>query len=279
MRVRYSFSSRKTRILDKHNQHRRAFPAIVKEMVGKCEIILEVLDARFLNETRNIEVEKLVKRENKSLIYVLNKADLVDKEVLKKNIESLNLFPFAIVSCKDRKGISELRDRLKMEAKKYKDLFPKTHIGVVGYPNTGKSSIINTLIGRASARTAPEAGFTKGIQKLKLSTDMYILDTPGVIPDSKYSMQDSAKMAEHTKISARNWESTKQPEFAVHMIMQQYPEVLEKYYNIPANGNSEMLIEELGKRKKLLLSGNRVNSDRTARTILRDWQEGKIPHD
>ena len=279
MRVRYSFSSRKTRTLDRHNQHRSAFPSIVKEMVGKCEIILEVLDARFLQETRNLELENLVKQSNKSLIYILNKADLVEKEKLKEKIESLNLFPFVIVSCKQRRGISELRDRLKIESKKYKDKFPKTHIGVIGYPNTGKSSVINTLIGRASAKTAPSAGFTKGIQKLKLSTDMYILDTPGVIPESKYSMQDSIKMAEHTKISARNWESIKQPEFVVHRIIQQYPGVLEKFYNIKAEGNSELLIEELGKRKNLVLSGNKINIDRTSRTILRDWQEGKIKHD
>ncbi|MFH1710977.1 MAG: GTPase [Nanoarchaeota archaeon] len=279
MRVRYSFSSRKTRTLDRHNQHRNEFPAVVKEMVEKCEIILEVLDARFLQETRNLEVETLVKELNKSLIYVINKVDLVDKEKLKEKIESLNLFPFVIVSCKQRRGISELRDRLKIESKKYKDKFPKTHIGVIGYPNTGKSSVINILIGRASAKTAPSAGFTRGIQKLKLTNNLYILDTPGVIPDSKYSMQDSAKMADHTKISARNWEAIKQPEFVVHRIMQQYPEVIEKFYKIKAEGNSEMLIDELGRRKKLLLSKNRINTDRTSRIILKDWQEGKIPHE
>ena len=92
-------------------------------------------------------------------------------------------------------------------------------------------------------------------------------------------MQDSIKMADHTTISARNWEAIKQPEFVVHRIMIQYPGVLEKFYNIQAEGNSELLIEELGKRKKLLLSGNKINLDRTSRTILRDWQEGKIKHD
>ncbi|MBU3913593.1 MAG: 50S ribosome-binding GTPase [Nanoarchaeota archaeon] len=276
MRVRYSFSSRRTRRIEGNNSHRNAFPKVVKEMIDKCEIILEILDARFLKETRNTELETLIKQADKSIIYVINKSDLVDRDKLKETIESLGIFPFVLVSCKDRRGLSNLREKIKIESKKYAGKFPKTHIGVVGYPNTGKSSVINILIGRASARTAPEAGFTKGIQKLKLTSDLYILDTPGVIPEAKYSMQDSVKMSEHTKISARNWEKVSQPDFIVHRIMQEFPGILEEFYNIPAGGNSELLIEELGKKKKFLLSKNRIDIDRTARLIIKEWQEGKI---
>lgn len=276
MRVRYSFSSRRTRTLDRHNQHKSEFPAIVREMVDKCEIILEVLDSRFPNETRNTQLEKLIQTQNKKIIYVLNKADLVDKNTLKKKIELLNLFPFIIISCKERRGSSELRERIKIEASKFKDKFKVTHVGVVGYPNTGKSSIINILAGSAVARTASEAGFTKGIQKIRISDNLVLLDTPGVIPDSKYSMSDSKKMSEQTKLSGRNWDKVKQPEFVVHNLMQQFPGIIEKYYKISASGDSEQLIDELGKQKKFLLSKGKIDTDRTSRLILRDWQEGKI---
>ncbi len=279
MRVRYSFSSRHVRNLDRTSQHRSEFPAIVKELVDKCEIILEILDARFIQETRNPEIEKLIQTKGKKIIYVLNKSDLSNVETSKKKAESLNLYPFVLVSVVNRKGSSELRDRIKIESKKLENKHPKTNIGVIGYPNTGKSSIINMLVGRNVARTAPEAGFTKGIQKLKLSENIMILDTPGVIPDKKYSMSDLKKMSTQTKISARNYDKIKQPEFAVHELMKQYPGLLEKFYNIELKGDSEKLIEELGKKKKFLLSGKRIDIDRTARLILKDWQLGKIKID
>lgn len=276
MRVRYSFSSRRTRTIDQHNQHRSEFPALVRELVNKCEIILEVLDARFLEETRNAYLEGEIQKEGKKIIYVLNKADLVDKSKLKKQALALGLYPFVPVSCKSRKGSSELRERIKIESKTLKTNFPQIHIGVIGYPNTGKSSIINLLAGKAYAKTASEAGFTKGIQKIKISDDVMIIDTPGVIPQKEYSMQDSGKMVAHTKVSARGYDRAKDPEFIVHELMQQYPGILEKFYHIEANGDSELLIDELGKKKNFLLSGKRIDTDRAARIILKDWQEGKI---
>lgn len=276
MRIRYSFSSRHTRTIDHSNQHKEAFPKVVRELVEKCEIILEVLDSRFIEETRNIEIENLIKEQGKRIVYVLNKSDLADVETVKNKAESLNLYPFVLVSVVNRKGSSDLRERIKIEAKKLENKHPQTNIGVVGYPNTGKSSIINMLVGRNVARTAPEAGFTKGIQKLKMSENIMILDTPGVIPDKKYSMSDLKKMSTQTKISARNYDKIKQPEFAVHELMKQYPEVLEKFYNIEANGDSEKLIEELGKSRHFILKGNEIDIDRTARLILKEWQLGKI---
>lgn len=276
MRVRYSFSSRHTRTIDNNNAHRQAFPKIVKELIDKCEIILEILDARFIEETRNKEFETLVKEKNKQIIYVINKSDLAQESEVKKTLEAGELFPYVLISAKERNGIGTLRERIKIEAAKIHKKFPTTNIGVMGYPNTGKSSIINMLVGRSVARTAPEAGFTKGIQKLKLSEDIYILDTPGVIPEKKYSMEDSKKMAQHTMLGARNYDKIQQPEFVVHQLMQEHPGIIEKHYNLDVNGDSELLIEELGKKKKFLLKGNQVDVDRTSRQILKEWQEGKI---
>lgn len=258
MRVRYSFSSRHVRNLDTSNAHKEAFPKIVGELVDKCEIILEILDSRFIEETRNPEIEKLILAKGKRLIYVLNKSDLADVETAKSKAESLGLYPFVLISVVNRKGSSELRERIKIESKKLKEEHPKTNIGVIGYPNTGKSSIINMLVGRNVARTAPEAGFTKGIQKLKLSENIMILDTPGVIPDKKYSMSDLKKMSTQTKISARNYDKIKQPEFAVNELMKEYPQVLETYYDIKADGDSELLIEKSGKFSFLEYSPEKV---------------------
>ena len=278
MRVRYSFSSRHTRTLDTHNEHRSEFPAVVNEIVDKCDIILEVLDARFIEETRNLELENLIKQKGKKIIYVLNKIDLADKKKVREKIDILNLKPHIFVSCKEREGSSELRNRIKMEAKKSNKV-SKIHIGVIGYPNTGKSSIINILVGRAVARTASEAGFTKGIQKINLASNLVIIDTPGVIPESRYSMQDSKKMAGHAKLSARGWDKIKEPEMVVHELVMEYPGIIEKYYGLGIGGDSELLIEELGRKKRFLLPGGKVDIDKTARLILKEWQTGKIKTD
>lgn len=276
MRVRYSFSSRRTRTIDSHSNHRSEFPQLVREMVDKCDIILEILDARFIQETRNLRLESMIKQKDKKIIYVLNKADLANPNEAKKKLEILGLSPFVFVSARERIGIGDLRERIKIETKKLEGKYPKINIGVVGYPNTGKSSVINMLVGRSVARTASEAGFTKGIQKIKLARNLYILDTPGVIPQEKYSMQDDKKIAEHAKLSARNYDKIKEPDFVVHELMKQYPGVLEKFYNIDAKGDSELLIEKLARNKKFILKGNIVDIDRTARFVLREWQEGKI---
>jgi len=76
-----------------------------------------------------------------------------------------------------RKGSKKLREAIKRVGKKYE----KAYIGVFGYPNTGKSSIVNILVGRRSAGTSPKPGFTKNLQIIKLSRKYYLIDSPGIV--------------------------------------------------------------------------------------------------
>ena len=269
MRVRYSFSSRRTGTTDPSNQHGKAIPKLIKEVIDISDIIMEVIDSRFVEETRNKEIEKLILEKGKKIIYVINKSDLIDKKI------EFNLAPVVYVSCKDRRGIRELRERICIEASRIKNR-EKVNVGIIGYPNTGKSSLINVLTGRASARTAKEAGFTKGMQKIRLKKGIIILDTPGLIREDEDSATKRKDLAKHGKIGVRTADRVKDPEFIVHELVKQYPGIFEKFYGIDAGGNSEILIEKLGRKKNILKKGNLVDADRTARIILRDWQDGKI---
>lgn len=275
MRVRYSFSSRRTGTIEGSNQHRKPYPKIVREVIGQSDLILEILDSRFVEATRNTEIEQVIKNYGKKVIYVLNKADLVETKKLKEKIETLGLNPYVLVSCKERFGSRELRELIKKEVKEMDIKDRRARVGVLGIPNTGKSSIINFLIGKKSARTAEESGFTRGIQKLKLNDDIVILDTPGVIPEKEkeYSRENIAK---HSYLGARSYDKVKEPEFVVMRIMQRFPGVLEKFYKINAEGNSEILLEELGKKNNFLLKGGIIDYDRTSRLILKQWQRGEI---
>lgn len=268
MRVRYSFSSRKTGTLDNDNKHRKPIPQIVREVITSSDIILEVLDSRFINETRNKEIENLILEENKKIIYVLNKADLIASG------KKPDFFPFVYVSCKLRKGIKELRNRISIEAKKLKK--ERVYVGIIGYPNTGKSSLINSLTGRSSAKSSKEAGFTKGMQKIRLKEGIILLDTPGLIAESENSTLNRKDLAKHGKIGVRTMDKLKDPEFVLFELMKDYPNVFDKFFNIETGNNTELLLEKLGRKMNFLKKGNLVDKDRISRYILKLWQEGKI---
>jgi hypothetical protein len=281
MRPRYSFSSRHTGKIRNIRKQRGKYPSLAKKIVQNSDIILEILDARFIQETRNKELEEEIERKKKRIIYVLNKADLINKTNLNLPQE---MTPYVLVSSTLRKGVKELRDRIKREAKginKEKDneteeTFQKVTVGVIGYPNTGKSSLINTLIGKSSAGVGSDAGFTKSIQKIKLSQSIVLIDSPGIIPEKEYSTQDREKITLNTKLGARSYSQVKEPELVVANLIKSYPKLLEKFYKIDAKGDPEVLLEELGKRKGFLKKGGEINEDTTARLVIKDWQTGKI---
>ena len=316
VRVRYSFGSRHTGRIANIKKQRGKYPEVMKDVVRISDIVLEVLDARYVGEMRNLEVEADVLKKGAKLIYVLNKCDLVDVKKVKLPKE---MRPFVFVSATKGTGIGKLKAQIKMEAKRIlkrfaggmgvggmgvwddeekdkrkdegvvKDLESKkrVHVGVIGYPNAGKSSVINAITRRGVAKTAKQAGFTKGMQKIRMSEGILILDTPGVIPDSEYS-SEAGSFARDVKVGARSAGDVRNPEGAVAFLLgeekkqvsgvrgQVSGSLIEAFYGIDARGDVDLFIEELGKKKGFLGKGGVVDVDRTARIVLRDWQEGRI---
>jgi ribosome biogenesis GTPase A len=255
------------------SKDKEKYPEIVLKLLETSDVIVEVLDARFPEETRNREIEKLILKRKKKLIFALNKSDLIDKD---KFIVPKDMKPFVFISCKKRQGSRILRDLIKREVKYRSENFDRAQVGVIGYPNTGKSSLINFLTGKSSAKTGYEAGFTKGLQKLRLSAKILLMDTPGVIPSDKYSTQDKEKMSQHVIVGARNYDRVKDPESIVSKLLKSHSRPISDYYKIDFGDDVEILLEELGKQRNFLLKKGVADEDRTARSILRDWQEGKI---
>jgi len=290
MRVRYSFSSRRTRHIDKIRKQRQKYPSLAEKIVAISDIILQVLDARFIQDTRNLELEKTIQNQKKKIIFVLNKADLINKNKIKKK-ELEEIKPYVFVSATKRTGSKDLRNLIKTLAKQVEKIESRTLkgdkikdkggeeqivVGVIGYPNTGKSTLINLLIGKSSAGTGAEAGFTKGIQKLKLAKDIILLDSPGVIPQKEYSGTKQKAIAKHTKVSGRSYSQVKNPEQIIAELIKEYSKTFDKHYKIKSKANAEILIEELGRKKGFLKKAGEINEDKTARFILKEWQEGKI---
>ena len=278
VRVRYSFSSRRTGHLENIRKQKAKYPMLAEKVVKMSDIILEILDSRFINEARNPELEKQIQKEKKKIIYVFNKSDLIDTKKVSEEDKMLN--PKVFVSCSERRGIKELRNKIKALAKKVENpvdiMVKRVTVGVIGYPNTGKSSVINVLSGKGSAGIGADAGYTKTIQKIRLTSGIALLDSPGVIPKKEYSTSDNRTWSRNTKVGARSYGQVKDPEVVISDLMREYPTVFEKFYGISAEGDSETLIEELGRKKGFLNRGNKVDEDKTARYIIKDWQRGKI---
>src|SRR3990170_9012105 len=135
-----------------------SYKLMVKDVIKKADILLEVIDARFPDETRNSEVERDITRSNKPFIIVINKCDLVSKETIERTKSRLSkIAPAVFVSNKDRFGTTLLRHKiLETAAIKGRDIL----VGSIGYPNTGKSSVINGVAGRHSAGTSSISGHT-----------------------------------------------------------------------------------------------------------------------
>ena len=243
------------------------FWKIVNEVIAQSDIVLEVADARFPLESRNEELEKKVQRAGKKLIIVLNKCDLVSKDLLDKIKRQVPDSVF--VSSKDNFGTTILRKKILAMAKKSEIV-----AGVVGYPNTGKSSIINILKHSAAAETSSQAGFTKGKRMVRVDKKLMLIDTPGVL---QYREKDSSKLALLNAISASQ---VKEPDIAAAEIIEKFakenPNAFEKFYGIEPGEDAYETLEEIGKRLRKFRKKGEIDIDSVSRKIIDDWQKGKL---
>ncbi len=234
----------------------------VNKVIKDSDIVLEVLDARMIDETRNKEIEDKIKKEGKQIIYVINKCDLISQahaEMKKKE-----LFPCVFISSKERLGTKMLREKILRYANK-----EQVKVGVVGYPNVGKSSIINVLKGVGSAKTSPESGYTKGIQHVRMSNRILLIDTPGVIP---YKEKDESKLG---KIAAKNFDVIKDPEGVAIQVIEENPDFIRKTYGIKYDSDAEKTLEDIALKFNKLIKGGMPDTIQAAKIVLKDWQRGR----
>ena len=234
----------------------------VKQVLSQSEIIIEVLDARMIKDSRNKELEDKVHSLGKKLLYVVNKADLADKKTIETARKQLS--PCVFISSTEKQGTTILKKKI-LELSRGKPVI----VGVVGYPNVGKSSLINALSGKGAARTSAQSGFTLGLQKIKVDNKIMILDTPGVFP---YKEKDQFRLG---KIGAIDANQLKDPESVALELMEKEKEYIRKHYNL-TKIDSEELLEELAFKLGKLHKGNLPDIELTARALLKDWQRGKI---
>ena len=240
------------------------FWPVVLNVLRNSDVVLLLVDARMPELTRNSEIiRKVESMKNKRLIVVFNKSDLVGR----KEVEKLEReYPLAFfVSATKRTGVRDLMGTLENMAENWNR--PSLRVGLVGYPNIGKSTLINLLVPGARAKVSSVAGTTKKTQWVRTG-NLRIMDSPGVIPfgDGKIQMGMSSSKDPH---KIRN------PEKVAIRIIEHLIKRGVKIYGIVGDDAYEVF-EEVGRKKGFLVKGGEVDENRTAVKIIDDWQKGRI---
>ncbi|MCX6817703.1 MAG: 50S ribosome-binding GTPase [Candidatus Aenigmarchaeota archaeon] len=247
---------------------KRSFWDSVKKVIRLADVLLLLLDARFVDESRNIEIEDKVRLARKPLIYVVTKSDMVGKR--KAESQKGKMSPCVFISAKDHTGRAKLKERIIIEAERRFGKKARINIGVLGYPNVGKSSLINYMKGQHSARTSSLSGYTKFAQVIKSDNRLYFIDTPGVIP---YMEKDAVK---HVSMSVIDSTKVHDPDLMVAELMRRHPGKIEAYFGVAVHEDKQKTIEEIALQKHMLLRGGVPDVERMCRLIIKNFQSGKI---
>lgn len=248
---------------------KRGFWIVVKDMIEKADVILEILDARMPDLTRNKYLEQYAATSGKRLILVINKKDLISDNAIKSIEEAYSGQDYALVSSKNHKDMNKFIGLIKIKAKK-----DKLKVAFIGYPNTGKSSLINILSKGGKAKTSLESGVTRGMQLITGKGGLMLIDTPGVVPyeDRKEIMLGLTSAISPDKLS--------DPEAVAYELLgifkKSNPIALEKEYGLDAGLDAEELLLEFGKKRYMLKKGGIVDERRAAIQLLTDWHNGRI---
>ena len=255
---------------------------LMEECLPMVDGVIIVLDARCPFACINRKHEKMFA--NKSVLYVLNKADLISRtDVLrltemfvreKKNVIAIDAKSKRDIASLYSKIFEVLKD--KVERNKATGYFKPVRAMVAGIPNTGKSTIINSLVGGKKAQTGDKAGVTRSNQWVKLS-ELELLDTPGTMPPS---FEDQG-MAKHLAyIGSINDEIIDKSDLCLELISElkeKYPnELMERYKLTELKEMPIDVYEDICQKRGFLVKRGEYDYERCAKAVIEDLRSGKI---
>ncbi|CAJ1062735.1 nucleolar GTP-binding protein 2 [Xyrichtys novacula] len=259
----------------KKGQSKRIWGELYK-VIDSSDVIIQVLDARDPMGTRSKSIESYMKKEKpwKHLIFVLNKCDLIPTWVTKRWVAVLSHeYPTLAfhASLTNSFGKGSLIQLLRQFGKLHTDK-KQISVGFIGYPNVGKSSVINTLRSKKVCNVAPLAGETKVWQYITLMRRIFLIDCPGVVYPSEDSETDIVLKGVVQVEKIRN------PEEHIGAVLERAkPEYIQKTYRIPSWSGAEDFLEKLAFRSGKLLKGGEPDLSTVSKMVLNDWQRGRIP--
>ena len=257
-------------------QSKRIWNELYK-VIDSSDVVIQVLDARDPLGTRSTMIEEYLKREkqHKHLIFVLNKVDLVPTWVTQKWVATLSAeYPtiafHASLNHPFGKGalINLFRQLAKIHAAS-----KQISVGFIGYPNTGKSSVINALRSKKVCATAPIAGETKVWQYITLMRKVYLIDCPGVVPP-----KDESDVEKVLRGVVRIEHVTCPEDYIPEVLARVKPKYLERTYKIFKYDHHMDFLEQMARKYGRLGKGGEPDINAVSKMVLNDWLRGKLPY-
>lgn len=260
---------------------------LITENLKLVDVVIELLDARIPFSSRNPEIDSLVK--NKRRLVAFNKADLADEQVSRQWVgwyASQGINCILLDSIKG-KGINEIKSRAKemMSDKIERDrlkgkIFTPVRVMVVGIPNVGKSSFINKIVGKASAATGDRPGVTRGKQWIRISPEIELLDTPGILWPKFEDMEVGFNLAFTGAIKDDIMDTGEVAMELLYRLLKLYPQNLCTRFKLDfdtVKGMSKLeLLETVGRKRGCIISKGEIDYSRISAIVLDEFRGGKI---
>ena len=257
---------------------------MMQENIGLIDLVIELVDARIPFSSRNPDIDDLGK--NKARLILLNKADLADDACNKAWVEYFKRKGFLVLEINAREGTGikgvqgAVREacREKIERDRRKGIVNRpVRAIVVGIPNVGKSTFINSIAGKACAKTGNKPGVTKGKQWIRLNRELELLDTPGIL----WPRFDNQEVGRNLAfIGSMNDEILQKTELVMDLLawlMVHYKKELAERYQISEEPETPLQVyEHICENRKCYKKGGEIDYEKGASLLLDDFRSGKI---
>jgi len=248
-----------------------------KEILPQVDVVIEMLDARLPGSSENPMLARL--RRDKPCIKLLNKSDLSDPDRLAGwvvELERQNQVKTLVCSSADNTH-NQLPGLCRAMMPKRENRSAMVYAMIAGIPNVGKSTLINRLAGRKIAKTGNEAALTRMQQRIEISPELTLIDTPGMLWPNIENEASGYRLAATGAIRDTAIELQDVASFLAEFLLEAYPERLIQRYHIETLPSAEIeLLELIARQRGCLVSGGRVDLEKVSRLLISEFRAGEL---
>ncbi len=263
--------------------HMHATRKAMLERIKGIDVLIEMLDARLPGSSANPMLAQIT--EGKPTLKVLNKQDLADPLRTEQWLTHYNSLPGTQAMALDAGTTAPARALIRAcfeLAPQRGGMVKPMRVLIGGIPNVGKSTLINTLVGKRAARTGDEAGVTQQEQRIALADDFYLYDTPGVLWPKIIVPQSGYHLAASGAVGRNAYDEEEVALELLKPLRAAYPAQLEARYrwgwpvDVVAAKHDDELLAAIGRKRGALLPGGRLNMPKAAEALLTDFRSGAL---
>ncbi|WP_329384355.1 ribosome biogenesis GTPase YlqF [Anaerofustis butyriciformans] len=249
---------------------------LIKEDLKNVDIVVKLLDSRAVIRSENNDFNKILNQ--KKFIRIYNKCDLADE---KETIKWQNYFKekgedVFFIDSMSKKGINEVLSYLNNIKSTFR-ANREVRAMVVGIPNVGKSMFINSITKKSNAKTGNRPGVTLSKQWIKVKGEVYLLDTPGVLPPKFENLEDGVCLASIGSVKDTILDREELCLKLIEFLIERYPDKLKERYKLENVEKMPIEVyEDIGRKRGFLLKGGEIDYLRTAVTVLDEFKNGLI---